>query len=159
MTCAPWQMADAEYDAKVMRFVYRYVPYVGAFMLVSQLLGPVVSYVRFKSGTMVEATFVSRVRFASGSSSSRGIGQSSCAYNYRVQDKEHYLIQDCSLLPGFAPQPGNKYLIVFHRENPPLIISQVSFAPGWLRLFTAVIGLALTILPRIILPRLKGFKP
>lgn len=150
-------MTDKEYEAKFMSWVYRYVPWIGAFMLFSQVLGPIVNYTKFQLGTKVEAQFVSRVRFATAGGSARGIGESSCAYNYRVADKDHYLVHDCGVLPGFQPVAGKSYPVVFHQDNPPLILSHVSFTPGWVRLFTLVIGVVMVVLPRVLLPRMKNF--
>lgn len=150
-------MNDKVYEAKVLVWVYRYCPWIGAFMIFGQILGPVVNFTRFQFGTKVDAQFVSRVRFAASSTSSRGLGQSSCAYNYRVAEKENYLIQDCDLIPGFRPEPGRTYPVVFYKENPPRILSQVGYAPGWVRLFTLLIGVVLVVLPRVLLPRMKNF--
>lgn len=150
-------MTDKEYEARAMRWVHRYLPWLGAFLLLSQVVGPIVNYARFKLGTKVDAQFVSRVHFAASGGSARAIGESSCAYNYRIGEKEHYLVYDCGLLPAFQPETGKTYPVTFYKENPPLILSQVSFAPGWVRLLTLVAGLLMVVLPRVILPRLKNF--
>jgi hypothetical protein len=55
-------MSNAEYEAKVMRWIYKFLPFVGAFMLFSQLLGPLVNLVRYSTGEKVQAQFVSKVR-------------------------------------------------------------------------------------------------
>ena len=150
-------MTDKEYEARFMSWVYRYVPWIGAFLVLSQVLGPVVSFTRFQFGTKVDAQFVSRVRMAAGATSTRGIGESSCAYNYAIEGKQHYLIQDCGLLPGFQPEAGRFYPVVFYQQDPPLIVSKVAFAPGWVRLFTCLMGVVLVVLPRVLLPRMKNF--
>jgi hypothetical protein len=69
-------MANADYDAKFMRWIYKYLPYIGAFMVFGQLLGPAVNLARYLKGEKIQAQFVSKVRFASIEFSSRGIGQS-----------------------------------------------------------------------------------
>ena len=151
------QMTDKEYAAKFMLWIFRYVAWIGAFLVLSQVLGPAVSSARFQCDTKGDAQFVSRVRLAASATSTRGIGELSCAYHFRVGDQQHYLIQDCALVPGFQPEAGRVYPVVFYQQEPPLIVSQVAFAPGWVRLFTVLMGVLMVVLPRVLLPRTKNF--
>ncbi len=143
-------MANAEYDAKVMRWLYKYLPYVGGFMLFSQLLGLGVNAVRFSTGEKLQAQFVNKVRFASSGTSTRGIGQTECAYNYRVPgfEKDLYHISGCFLALGKNPLPGDSVTVVVYQREPPLIVSRISFTPDWMRLFTALVGFLMIVLPR-----------
>lgn len=148
-------MANADYDAKFMRFIYKYLPYIGAFMVFGQLLGPAVNLARYLKGEKVQAQFVSKVRFASIAGSARGIGQTDCAYNYRVPGfaQDPYLISGCFLAFGKNPLPGDAVTVVVYQQNPPLIVSHVSFTPDWMRLMTALMGLMMLLLARPLIRR------
>ena len=148
-------MANADYDAKFMRWIYKYLPYIGAFMFFGQLLGPVVNLVRYSTGEKIQAQFVSKVRFATSNTSSRGIGQTDCAYNYRVPgfSQDPYLISGCFLAFARNPLPGDAVTVVVYQQDPPLIVSSVSFTPDYLRLITAVVGLLMLLLARPLVRR------
>lgn len=148
-------MSNAEYEAKVMRWIYKFLPFVGAFMLFSQLLGPLVNLVRYSTGEKVQAQFVSKVRFATSNTSSRGIGQTECAYNYRVPGftQDLYFINGCFLAFARNPLPGDAATVVVYQQDPPLIVSTVSFTPDWMRLLTAVVGLLMLLLARPLVRR------
>lgn len=148
-------MATAEYNAKLMRMAYQYLPYVGAFLLVSQLLGLGINAVRFATGEKIQAQFVSKVRFARSGSSTRGIGQTDCAYNFRLPDVVNvlYHIHGCKMAIGANPLPGDAQPVVIYQKDPPLIVSKVSFSLDWMRLFTASVGLLMLALPRPLLRR------
>jgi hypothetical protein len=154
-------MAKTEYNEKFMRWMYKYLPYAGAFMIVSQLLGLGINAARFTMGEKIPAQFVSKVRFASSGSSTRGIGQTDCAYNFRVPDFVNvlYHIHGCKIAIGANPLPGDAQPVVLYQQDPPLIVSKVSFSLDWIRLLTALIGLVLLVLPRPLLRRYGEITP
>jgi hypothetical protein len=148
-------MANADYDAKFMRWIYKFLPYIGAFMVFSQVLGPVVNLARYTTGEKIQAQFVSKVRFATTNSTSRGIGQSECAYNYRVPgfSQDPYLISGCFPAFGRNPLPGDAATVVVYQQDPPRIVSHVSLTPDWMRLMTALMGLMMLLLARPLIRR------
>lgn len=148
-------MGNTDYDAKFMKFFYKYLPYIGGFMVFSQLLGPAVNLVRYSKGDKIEAQFVSKVRFATSGTSTRGIGQTECAYNYRVPGytQDLYHIHGCFLAFVRNPLPGDAAKVVLYQQDPPLIVSPVSFALDWMRLFTAGVGFIVLLLARPLLRR------
>ena len=80
-------MANADYDAKFMRWIYKYLPYIGAFMLFGLLLVPVVNLVRYSTGEKMQEQFVSKVRC----STSNPISPGSVAGGFAMETFEHAL--------------------------------------------------------------------